>query len=145
MFCGGSFEFGGLLFRKAKKERGSNSDFNFNGFTVNGGDPGIGLTHFAATLIHRRDNQSWTVTANFSGGGSLTFSPVAFTSDDSAGTHDTFFGLVAPEGQTIDSVFFDGNGYTWIDDVAFITNIPEPTTAGLGFLGAVLLLRRRRA
>jgi len=126
-------------------QRGANDDFNFNGFTVNGAGPGIGLTHFGATLIHRTDAQSWSVTANFSGGGSLVFSPVSFATGDSANTKDTFFGVAAPEGETISSVAFTGNGFTWIDDVAFITNIPEPTTASLGFLGAMLLLRRRRA
>jgi len=126
-------------------QRGSTDDFHFNSFSVNGAGPGVGLTHFGATLIHRTDNQNWTVTANFSGGGSLVFSPVSFATTDGANTKDTFFGIVAPEGETISSVLFTGSSYTWIDDVAFITNIPEPTTAGLGFIGAMLLLRRRRA
>lgn len=126
-------------------QRGVNDDFNFSGFTVNGAGAGIGLTHFGATLIHRAANQNWSVTANFSGGGSLTFSPVTFTSTDDINTKDTFFGVVAPQGETISSVIFTGSNYTWIDDVAFITNIPEPTTTSIGFLGAILLLRRRRA
>jgi len=125
-------------------QRGSSDDFNFNNFTVNGAGAGIGLTHFGATLIHRRDNMNWSVTANFSGGGSLTFNSVSFTSADTANTKDTFFGIVAPEGQTISSVLFTGSNYTWIDDVAFITNIPEPTSASLAAIAALGLLRRKR-
>lgn len=122
-----------------------NSDFEFSSFTVTGAGPGVGLTHFGGTLIHRQANQTWNVSAAFSGGGTLTFSPVVFATGDTANSKDTFFGIVAPTGETITSVFLDGNGFTFMDDIAFITNVPEPSSFAMLFGGiGFLVLRRRR-
>lgn len=108
--------------------RSSSPDFDFNSIVVNGGT--YGITHFGATLIHRQDAQNWTVSATFSGGGTVTFNAITFASTDTSNTKDTFFGIVAPAGETITRVFFNGDSghYTYLDDIAFIAvNLSKPT------------------
>ena len=97
-------------------------DFVFDISPVTGGVPGEVVTYFAGTLVYR-DNRDLNpqVTATFSGGGTVTATAdIPFGAP--ASSKDTFFGFVAPPGEGIVNVNFDLNGWTNLDDVAFITS-----------------------
>ncbi|MCL5281475.1 MAG: discoidin domain-containing protein [Planctomycetes bacterium] len=91
---------------------------------LTGGKAGEVVTHFGGTLLGRDDaNLAPKVTATFSGGGTVT--AVATMPGAGVGRNeDTFFGFVAPPGQSIVSVDFNPTGgpYTNLDDVGFITS-----------------------
>ena len=106
-------------------------DFVFEISLVGGGKAGEAVIYFAATVIHRDDrNINPIATATFSGGGTVTATAEMAIGSPSY-TKDTFFGFVAPSGQSIVSVNFDLGNYTFLDDVAFITSAfnPEPKLA----------------
>ncbi len=100
------------------------ADFDFDIGPITGGKPGDVVTYFAGTLLGRDGaNLAPKVTATFSGGGTVT--AVATMSGAGLGRNeDTFFGFVAPPGQSIVNVDFNPTGgpYTNLDDVAFITS-----------------------
>jgi len=112
------------------------------GFTaLSASDPNSGIPINFGTV---------TAIANFSGGGSVTETA---TIDSIKGAGDTFFGFVAPTGQTITSFSLSssatGTGAPDIDDIAFITNavaVPEPTTSMLLIAtgGIGILMRKFR-
>jgi hypothetical protein len=141
-------------------ENGTPYAFTFGG--ISGGTPGeTGVIQLGFTALSSNDSVGGplnfgtvTAIANFSGGGSVTETA---TINALQGQGDTFFGFVAPSGQTITgfSVSSSGlvNGGTTgspdIDDIAFITNaaVPEPSTyvllaSGLALLGLRRLRRR---
>ncbi len=133
----------------------TNSDATFTFGAITGGDPGEGVTSVGLTFLSRtsRDYGDVIATATFSGGGSAS-SSVATTGVNgsfTAGTNDTFFGFIAPTGETITSLKIDPTstvGYS-IDDLAFITTatsapIPEPASVMLLATGTMMLLGRRR-
>ena len=91
------------------------------------------ITHFGATFYERGPLATgiWTVTANFSGGGSDTF-----TSD---GTMENYWvGFAAPAGETIDSIAISETVTDWgtYDDVSFVA-VTSPST---DFTGTDLLV-----
>ncbi len=90
---------------------------------LKGGTPGEVVTHFAGTLLGRdATNLAPKVTATFSGGGTVT-AVATMTGIPLGKDQDTFFGFVAPAGQSIVKVDFNPTGsYTNMDDVAFITS-----------------------
>ncbi len=100
------------------------ANFLFAIGALKGGQPGEVVTYFAGTLLGRDGaNLAPKVTATFSGGGTVT--AVATMSGVPLGKdQDTFFGFVAPPGQSIVKVDFNPTGgpYTNLDDVAFITS-----------------------
>ncbi len=121
---------------------------NINGFSyafsfsnLTGGSPGeTGVLELGFTALSASDPNTGvpinfgtvTAIANFSGGGSVTETA---NIDSIKGAGDTFFGFVAPSGQTISSFSISssgiGTGAPDLDDIAFITNaaaIPEPST-----------------
>jgi hypothetical protein len=107
------------------------ANFAFAIGPMTGGKPDEVVTHFGGTLLGRDEaDLAPVVTATFSGGGTVT--AVATMSGTTPGiTQDTFFGFVAPPGQSIVSVDFNPTGgpYTNMDDVAFITSafvVPSP-------------------
>jgi hypothetical protein len=139
---------------------------NVNGFSyafsfsnLTGGLPGeTGVMELGFTALSASDPSTGvpinfgTVTgiANFSGGGSVTETA---TIDSVKGAGDTFFGFIAPSGQTITSFSIassgPGTGSPDLDDIAFVTNataVPEPSTALLFIsgLGAAPFLRKIR-
>jgi len=102
--------------------KSNNGDFVFDIGPVTGGAPGEAVTYFAGTLLYRDDrDMNPQVTATFSGGGTVTA-----TADMAMGapsnSKDTFFGFVAPPGESIVNVTFDLANYTNLDDMAFITS-----------------------
>jgi len=105
--------------RWAKSETG---DFVFDVGHVSDGAPGESITHFAGSVLHR-DNRDINpvVTATFSGGGTVT-SVAEMAMAGPINSKDTFFGFVAPPGQSIVNINFDLGGYTNLDDVGFITS-----------------------
>jgi len=104
---------------------------------------GAGVTQAGLVVVSRAGApNSATVTANFSGGGSASDT---FAIGGSNGGDDTFFGFVAPTGQTITSLVYDGSTFTNVDDFGFVTNVPEPSSLALLAAGGLLVLRRSSA
>ncbi|UCC96565.1 MAG: discoidin domain-containing protein [Phycisphaerales bacterium] len=109
------------LNRLAKSET---ANFEFDIGPVTGGVPGEAVTYVAGSLLDRdAANLAPVVTATFSGGGTVT-ATATMSGDGPSCDQDTFFGFVAPEGQSIVHVNFNPTGgpYTNLDDVAFITS-----------------------
>jgi hypothetical protein len=107
--------------RLAKSDTGN---FAFALGPLTGGKPGEMVTYFAGTLLDRDGaNLAPVVTATFSGGGTVT-AVATMSGDPPSSDQDTFFGFVAPTGQSIVKVDFDPTGgpYTNMDDVGFITS-----------------------
>jgi hypothetical protein len=110
---------------------------------------GVGVTQVGFAILSRNDYAANVqVTAHFSGGGTSVASRQI---GQSAGGQDTFYGFIAPEGQTISSlglvmtrVDTSGGAFMGLDDFGFVTNVPEPSVALIGGLGMLTLLRRRR-
>jgi hypothetical protein len=100
------------------------ANFAFAIGPLTGGKAGEVVTYFGGSLLGRDEaNLAPQVTATFSGGGTVT--AVATMSGVGPGLdQDTFFGFMAPPGQSIVSVDFNPTGgpYTNLDDVAFITS-----------------------
>lgn len=140
---------------------------NINGFSyafsfssLTGGSPGeTGVFELGFTALSASDPNTGvpinfgtvTAIANFSAGGSVTETA---TIDSVKGAGDTFFGFVAPSGQTITGFSISssaaGTGAPDLDDIAFVTNataVPEPSTALLliSAIGASLFLKRIRS
>jgi hypothetical protein len=91
------------------------------------GDPGEVVTAFAMTVVDR-DRPSCTpggcetfATATFSGGGTITSVAIMFDGTVS-NDQDTFFGFVAPLGQSITRVEITMPQWSYYDDFAFITS-----------------------
>jgi len=111
---------------------------------------GAGVTQVGFAMLSRNDYAATVqVTANFSGGGSSVASRLIGSSAD--GGENTFFGFIAPDGQTINSLSLvmtrsdtGGSAFMGLDDFGFVTNIPEPSVALIGGFGILALLRRRR-
>jgi hypothetical protein len=134
---------------------------NINGFSyafsfsnLTGGSLGeTGVTELGFTALSASDPNTgvpinWgTVTgiANFSGGGSVTETA---TINALKGAGDTFFGFIAPSGQTITSFSLSSStantGSPDIDDIGFVTNavVPEPSVALLFLAAAAVLIAR---
>jgi len=94
------------------------------------GDPGEVVTAFAVTVIDR-DRSSCTpggcettAVATFSGGGTVTSAAIMFDGTVSS-DQDTFFGFVAPLGQSIVSVEITMPQWSHYDDFGFITSALE--------------------
>ncbi len=109
---------------RRRMAKSNTADFALDIGPVIGGEPGEVVTYFAGSLLDRdAANLAPIVTATFSGGGTVT--TVATMSGDAPSCdQDTFFGFVAPPGQSIVNVTFNPTGgpYTNLDDVAFITS-----------------------
>jgi hypothetical protein len=107
--------------RLAKSDTGN---FAFAMDPLTGGQPGEVVTYFAGTMLDRDGaNLVPVVTATFSGGGTVT-AVATMSGDAPSSDQDTFFGFVAPAGQSIVKVDFDPTGgpYTNMDDLGFITS-----------------------
>lgn len=111
------------------------------------------ISQFGFTFLSRtsRDYGTVTAVASFSDGSTLTSS--FLNTSFAAGAQDTFFGFIAPTGESITQVTLtssQGPGFIAgfsLDDAAFVTSaIPEPTSSAM-LLGASMLmlgLRKRR-
>lgn len=100
------------------------ANFAFAIGPLTGGKAGEVVTYFAGSLLDRDEsNLAPKATATFSGGGTVT-AVATMSGDPPSNDQDTFFGFVAPPGQSIVSVDFNPTGgpYTNLDDVAFITS-----------------------
>jgi len=109
----------------------------------------VGLTVLSRSVWGTTSNVS--ITANFSGGGSTNLSSNV---SNAIGADDTFYHFVAPTGESITSLDFDnssGGGNANqnripVDDLAFITSVPEPSSVLLlGLSASCGLMRRRRS
>lgn len=113
--------------------------------------PGEFVSQVGLTVLSRNTGafpSNVTLTAGFSGGG--TASQTALI-DRAQGTDDTFYGFVAPAGQSISTLSValantTGDARALVDDLGFITAVvPEPASATAVLAGlAGLTLRRRR-
>ncbi len=107
--------------RLAKSET---ANFEFDIGPITGGVTGEVVIYFGGSLLDRdAANLAPIVTATFSGGGTVT-TVATMSGDPPSSDQDSFFGFVAPPGQSIVNVTFDPTGgpYTNLDDVAFITS-----------------------
>ena len=140
---------------------GSPPDFHGVAWNVSitGAAPGEAIYQIGLTVLSKSRQGTpvnfgnVTATALLSGGGTVSASrPIS----EAIGQGDTFFGLVAPLGQSIVQVTVRNDStspfqsFMWVDEIGFITTpIPEP--ASLGACGVVLAAaatrasRRRRA
>lgn len=113
--------------RLAKSNTG---DFTFDIGPITGGPLGETITYVAGTLLDRDGTTlNPTVIATFSGGGTVT-ATAEMTGAAPSNDQDTFFGFVAPPGESIVNISFQPSGYTNLDDIGFITSsfhiaIPE--------------------
>ncbi len=109
---------------RAAKSTTSNWVFSFDGIT--GAAPDEKILIFGATLIERDSAATVPmVTATFSDGSTVTATADMLGDSVSPNNKDTFFGFVAPPGQSITSVNFQVNQYVHMDDVAFVTTIAQ--------------------
>ena len=125
--------------------------FVFSSFANNAGAPDLGVTQFGFTFLSQGiaspvNYGLLKATATFSGGGTVTAAAVVNTTRTNG---DTFYGFIAPAGQTITQVTMPVGvtGDAFIDDVGFTTQAaPEPTTVALAVVGAIgfFVSRRRR-
>lgn len=133
-----------------------NPDFTFvfSSFANNLGTPDLGVTRFGFTFLSQGTASPVNygllqATASFSGGGTVTAAAIVNSTRSLA---DTFYGFIAPAGETITQVTVPVGvtGDAFIDDVGFVTlpAVPEPSTLallGLGALAAVNYRRRRNS
>lgn len=109
-----------------------------------------GLTAVGFTVLSRNSTRTIQATVTYLEGGTEVISgELINTSAD-----DTFFGFTAPGGKTIGSLRIeatatgaaDDNRFFAIDDLGFVVAnpVPEPSVVGLGGIGLLALLRRRR-
>ena len=111
--------------------KSNTDDFVFDIGPVTGGAQGEVVTYFAGSILDREgSNLAPSVTATFSGGGTVTATAVMDGSLPIT-DQDAFFGFVAPAGESIVNVNFAINSYSNLDDVAFITSAfsESPTQA----------------
>ena len=104
-------------------------DITFTMGAITGGVAGEKVTQFSFTYLTETVLNSLTVTAvaTFSDGTTSTVTRTV-NRDTTSPIYDTFYGFVAPAGQSITSVALTSNttrgATTNIDDVAFITSVP---------------------
>jgi len=98
------------------------------------GDPGEVVTAFGLTVVDRDRSActpggcETTATATFSAGGTVTSASIMFDGTVS-NDQDSFFGFVAPQGQSITRVELSMPQWSHYDDLAFITSANEPAEA----------------
>jgi len=123
-------------------------DLNFGSFSLTGGNPADRLTHFGMTILQRNQGRNFAVTATFSDLSTLTFNTISISADIDS-SEDTFFGFVAPDGESITNIAVTegSSNFTSFDDIGIIvTPVPEASTVALlGLCGIALILRRRRS
>jgi hypothetical protein len=109
-----------------------------------------GLTAVGFTVLSRNSTRTIQATVTYLEGGTDVISgELINTSGD-----DTFYGFTAPVDKTIGSLLIqatatgasDDNRFFAIDDLGFVVAnpIPEPSVVGLGGIGLLAMLRRRR-
>jgi hypothetical protein len=120
------------------------NEFRFSGFDFSN-SPGARLNEAGFTLMGDGHNDMVRdeLTVTFSGGGSLTLD------SDLKGSvyiQRFFYGVKAPEGEWITSIFsnFGGARIVTLDDFGFVA-VPEPSLPAFVALGLLFSLRRRRA
>lgn len=103
----------------------------------------VGLSDLAFTVLSRSGARTITPTLTYSDGTTEVMSDTLIPTG--SGNNDTFFSFTAPEGKSIVHLYLTAgsNSYFDIDDLAFVV-VPETSVLGLGILGAIPLLRRRR-
>lgn len=134
-----------------KNNPNTSFNFTFSTFTNSSGSPDLGLSAFGFSFLSRTVSGAVNygvinVTATFSGGGTATSSA---TINALSGAANTFFGFQAPDGETISSVAFSGptgssNFNIFIDDIGFVTVVPEPSAFLLLGAGGLALVCGRR-
>jgi len=104
-------------------------DITFTMGAITGGVPGEKVTSFSFTYLTETvlNGLTVTVTATFSDNSTSTVTRTV-NRNTSSPVYDTFYGFVAPAGQSITSISLTSNttraNTTNIDDVGFITSVP---------------------
>jgi hypothetical protein len=135
---------------------GSPPDFHGVAWNVSltGAVPGEAIYQIGLTVLSKSrsgvpvDFGTVTATALLSGGGTVSAGRII---NEGIGLGDTFFGLVAPAGQSITQVQVRNNStspfqsFMWVDDIGFITRpIPEPASLAPGAILAAAAWRSMR-
>jgi len=115
---------------------------------VTNGATNEAVTQFGVTFLGRLSRTvDVSVVATFSGGGTATATETTIGAGN-----DTFYGFIAPTGESITAVSISasnwntGNAESFsIDDIGIVTAVvPEPASLALVGLGGLMLLRRQR-
>ncbi|MEM9914254.1 MAG: PEP-CTERM sorting domain-containing protein [Planctomycetota bacterium] len=106
------------------------------------------ITAVGLTILSRSGNGSGnaSVVATFldaSGGGVQTVTATSNLADSNGGD-DTFFGFSAPDGLFLTRLDISTPYFTYTDDLAVVTPIPEPGALSLVGLGLLTIARCRR-
>jgi len=130
---------------------GNGPDFTLTFGPITAGEPGEFVQRVGVTILDKAvtSDTSFTLTASFSNGQTAPLT-VTMPTDPTTNNLDTFVAFSAPAGASITSLAFDFSGTNTntsrfgIDDLAFITAVPEPGVGLLLFACALPLCRRRR-
>jgi hypothetical protein len=116
---------------------------------ITNGSPGEVVQQIGVAILSRNADTSYpfslTVTADLASGGTQPLTALI----PMASGQNVFFGFTAPANDSISGLSFSGpagsgDPRTIIDDLGFITSVPEPASLGLFAIGAMGLLGRRR-
>jgi hypothetical protein len=130
-------------------------DFEILLGSIINGAPNEHVTQFGFTVLERTGTNlgsPLSITATFSDG-STALARATLSGSLPANNEDAFYGFVAPPGTSIVSVVFDPINFTTIDDIAFVTALPEsalpepatPLAAVAAVVMSSLIRRRRRS
>lgn len=141
----------GTLYLVSSNVAGNGPDFTFTFGPITGGEPGEFVQRVAVTILDKAlaADTDVTLTASFSDGQSAPLT-IIMPTDATTLNPDTFVAFSAPAGTSITSLGFDFVGTNTntsrfgIDDLAFITAVPEPGAGLLLLACAFPLVRRRR-
>lgn len=150
----GDDRFGTLSANANLSSFSSSNDFYLEFGSIAGGDLDEAVLRAGLTVLGRdptSGDRIYTATAFYSDGTSEAL--VGDTERTVAGNlaeGDLFYGFIAPDGESITriEVTHEGNAFSSIDDLVFITGtptvIPEPASLALLSLGGLCVMGRRR-
>lgn len=140
----GATPISGANYLRSTQTGGVAGQSNYNYFYFNF-DTNLEAVAFTINARNAARTGDILLTYNDASSDTFAFSVATATGSGATSTPDTFFGFQAPTGKSISGLTIRpaGGNFLPIDDLAFIT-VPEPSSALLGVIGALTLLRRRR-